>query len=278
MTRIITDTTSCLTRSFAEQHKIPVIPQIINFGNESYLEGVDIDTHAFMERLVISPELPKTAAPPVEEFIKVFEQLVPLGEPILCIHPSSDVSGTVRSALTAKEEFPDADIRVIDTRLVASPLGIVVEQAVRWLQEGYSADDIQKRVQELSLRGRVYFLVSTLEYLQRGGRIGTAQAIIGSLLQVKPILVFQNGRVEPYEKARTQHRAFLRLKEIVLEQIPRDRDAFLTILHGGAPETAAQLAEDFRSELNLERVKIYDMPPAIITHAGPGVLGAGFFA
>lgn len=237
-----------------------------------------MDINLFMTRLMSSSELPKTAAPPVEEFIKVFEWLVPLGEPILCIHPSTDVSGTVRSALTAKDEFPGADIRVIDTRLVASPLGVVVEQAVQWLESGTSANEVEERIKELSSRGRVYFLVDTLEFLQRGGRIGAAQAVLGSLLQVKPILVFQNGRVEPYEKARTRQRALKRLKEIIQEQMPRDQEAFLTVMHGGAIEAATSLAEELRAELKLKQVAIYDMPPAIITHAGPGVLGVAFFA
>ena len=236
-----------------------------------------MDIQAFMARLTSSPVLPKTAAPPVEEFIKAFEKLTPLNEPIICIHPSTEVSGTVRSALTAREEFPGADIRVIDTRLIASPLGTVVEQAVHWLQEGCSTEELEKRVVELSSRGRVYFLVDTLEYLQRGGRIGAAQALLGSLLQVKPILTFKDGQVQPYEKARTLHRAQMRLKEIVLEQVPRDRPAFLTVMHGGAAHPAKQIADELRSSLNLTTVEIFDMPPAIVTHAGPGVLGVGFF-
>jgi len=278
MTRIITDTTSCLPRKYAEENNIPLIPQVINFGNESFLEGVNMDITAFMTRLEKASELPKTAAPPVEEFIKAFEKMVSLGETILCIHPSTNVSGTVRSALTAREEFPQADIRVIDTRLVASPLGSVVKQAARWIKEGISADEVEVRIHELSSRGRIYFLVSTLEYLQRGGRIGAAQAVLGSLLQVKPILVFRNGQVEPYEKARTHQRALLRLKEIVLQQIPRDREAHVTILHGGAAQEAAALAEDLKKDLNLKEVEIFDMPPAIVTHAGPGILGVGFFS
>jgi DegV family protein with EDD domain len=124
---IITDTTSCLSQAIAKKYDIPVIPQVINFGSESYLEGVDIDLPTFMQKLKSSQQLPKTSAPPPELFIKEFERFAHSGEPILCIHPSMDVSGTVRSAQVAAEEFPGADIRIIDTRLVASPLGTLVE-------------------------------------------------------------------------------------------------------------------------------------------------------
>ena len=121
MTKIVTDTTSCLDPVFAGKYHIPVIPQVINFGNDSYIEGIDIDNSTFLKKLRASSVLPKTAAPPVGLFMDAFRELVPSGETILCIHPSADVSGTVRSAATAAAEFPGADIRIIDTRLVASP-------------------------------------------------------------------------------------------------------------------------------------------------------------
>ena len=278
MTHIITDTTSCLSEAFAIQHKIPVIPQVINFGNESYLEGVNLDHRAFLEKLKASSELPKTAAPPVELFIKEFERLVPLGETILCIHPSSDVSGTVRSALTAKAEFPSADIRVIDTRLIAGNLAVLVELAAIWAEQGIAADEIEQRLQTYIPRSRIYFLVATLEYLQRGGRIGGATALVGSLLQIKPILQFKNGAVDQFEKARTMRQALLRIKELVTTQVDPKHDSHLSILQGGAEQQGAELAEDLRHSLGLETVRVFKMPPAIITHAGPGVLGLCFFA
>src|SRR5512147_843214 len=145
MVKIITDTTAGLPPDVARRYNIPVIPQIIIFGNDSYKEGIDLDIEGFMQRLVTSPELPKTAAPPPELFMEEFERLVPLNEPILCIHPSAEVSGTVRAALIAAKDFPDADIRVIDTRVVASPLATMVQMAAEWAEAGKSADDIQAR-------------------------------------------------------------------------------------------------------------------------------------
>ena len=125
MVKIITDTTSCLSHSVAEKYDIPIIPQVIIFGEESYYEGIEIDTDTFMQRLKSSTELPKTAAPPPELFAREFKRLSSSGDAIFCIHPSSEVSGTVRSATVAAKDFPEMDIRVIDTRLIASPLGLL---------------------------------------------------------------------------------------------------------------------------------------------------------
>ncbi len=278
MVRIITDTTSGLPEAIARQYDIPVIPQVIYFGNESYLEGVDLDIAGFMQRLVTSRELPKTAAPPPELFVREFERLVPLGESILCIHPSTEVSGTVRSALTAAESFPGADIRVIDTRLIASPLASLVELAAGWAAAGVSADEIEARLREMSPRCRIYFMVSTLEYLARGGRIGGATALLGSVLQVKPILAFQDGRVEQFDKERTHKRALARLKELVYSQVPAGAESsYLSVMHASVPEQAQALANEFCSSLRLSRVPILNVPPAIVTHGGPGLLGVAFF-
>lgn len=277
MVKIITDTTSCLPPEIARQYDIPVIPQIINFGNESYYEGTEMDIATFMERLKSSKELPKTAAPPPELFVVEFRRLSSLGQSIVCIHPSAEVSGTVRSASVAKNDFPEADIRVIDTRLIASPLASLVLLAAGWAAEGWTADEIEANLLDFIRRARVYFLVDTLEYLARGGRIGGASKLLGSVLQIKPILTLQDGKVEPYEKERTNKRAKARLKEIVMEQIPLDGSGYLTVMHAGVPADAQQLAFELSDCVHQPQVPIYNMPPAIVTHGGPGILGVAFF-
>jgi DegV family protein with EDD domain len=277
MVKIVTDTTACLPQSVALENDIRVIPQVINFGEESFLEGVDIDIKGFMQRLKNSPELPKTAAPPPHLFVQAFQEIVPQGEPILCIHPSSKVSGTVRSATVAAQDFPQADIRIIDTQLVASPMGVLVMLAAQWTREGQTIDDIEREIRRMALNCRIYFLVATLDYLAKGGRIGGATALLGSLLQIKPILTVKDGQVEPFKKERTFKQALRRLKELVLTEYPRNGNGYLTVLHAGVPAQGKALAEDLRSELKIEQVPVYDMPPAIVTHGGPGILGAAFF-
>jgi DegV family protein with EDD domain len=279
MVHIVTDTTACLPQTVISKYRITVIPQIVTFGDKSFYEGVELDNAGFMQKLRASAELPKTAAPPPELFVKEFAQVVPSGEPILCIHPSSDVSGTVRSASVAAMDFPGADIRVIDTRVVASPLATYVRLAAGWAADGCDIDTIESRIKALMPRCKVYFLVDTLEYLAKGGRIGNASALVGSVLRIKPILTLEDGKVGPFERERTHKRAVARLIEIVMEQIDRQGHGYLSVMHAAVPEQAQELAQDLGTRLKIapDEIPIYDMPPAIVTHGGPGILGVGFF-
>ncbi|MCX6029847.1 MAG: DegV family protein [Chloroflexi bacterium] len=277
MTRIVADTTCGLAPETIRQLGIPMIPQIINFGEESFREGVDMDHAAFMARLRTGKELPKTAAPYPGDFIAAFAELTKGGESIVCIHPSTDVSGTVRSAEIARESFPGADIRIIDTRTVAGPLATMVVEADRLAKAGASADEVEAFVNGLIPRARIYFLVDTLEYLRRGGRIGGASALVGSILQIKPILTFTGGRVEPFEKERTKKRALARVKEIILAEAARGTAAHLTVMHSAVPDAAAALAAELGVALGVTDVPVMNLVPAVVTHAGPGALAFGFF-
>lgn len=277
MVKIITDTTAVLPDKIAKQYAIPIIPQLIHFGEETFQEGIDMDIPQFMSRLKTSGDLPKTAAPPPELFSRVFDKHDKPSEPILCIHPSAEVSGTVRSATVAARDYPGLDIRVIDTRLIASPLGVLVSRAAEWAADGADADSIQSRIEQMGNRCQIYFLVATLEYLARGGRIGGASALVGNALRIKPILTMRDGQVEPFQKERTLRRALTCLQTLVEQDYPADQSGYLTIMHAGVPDQAAQLADYFQNRLSLESVPVYDLPPAIITHAGPGALAVGFF-
>ncbi|MEW5720468.1 MAG: DegV family protein, partial [Chloroflexota bacterium] len=256
--RIVTDTTAALPLEYARAHQIEVVPQIINFGAESFLEGVTLEYADFIRRLKTSPQLPKTAAPQPGDLIDAYRRQLADAPTILSIHPSSEVSGTVRSAQTAKSDaFPDADIRILDSRLVAGNLASMVIAATEWAERGVDAERIVTRLQKMIPRGRIYFLVATLEYLQRGGRIGGASALIGTALQIKPILEMKNGRVEVLEKVRTYHHALARLKELVVEQCPRSPDAHLCVMHSDDLTGAQQLVADFQSALNARAIPIY---------------------
>jgi fatty acid kinase fatty acid binding subunit len=277
LTRIVTDTTCGLAPEIAHRLGIPLIPQIIHFGEESFREGVDIDHATFISRLRTGKDLPKTAAPYPGDFLEVFDALARAGETVVCVHPSSEVSGTVRSALTARETFPEADIRVIDTRTIAGPLASMVLAADRLAREGGNGDQVEELVNKMMPRARIYFLVDTLEFLQRGGRIGGASALVGTILQIKPILTFRDGRVDQFEKERTKKRALARIKEVVLAEAGRGEDTHLTVMHTGVPAEATELAEELRVALGTGDAMIMDLVPAIVTHAGPGALAIGFF-
>ncbi len=277
MVRIITDTTSGLPLDVAEACGVLVLPQIIIFGEELYRDDTEMDTRAFLENLRGSSVLPKTAAPPPALYDPIYEQLVTEGETIICLHPSSELSGTVRSATVAAQDWPDADIRVVDTRTIAGPLASIVLLAAGWASEGLDGDVIVERVEDLTARQRIYFVVDTLEYLHKGGRIGGAQALIGGLLKVKPILTLRDGRVEPFEQQRTARRALTRLRDLVMDECPRHADSHLCVMHADAEAEARSLADGFSAALNLSQVPIYELPPAIVVHGGPGILAASFF-
>ena len=278
MIKIVADTTSCLPPAVQEEYQIPLVPQLIHFGETSYTENLDIDTDAFLALLKASDTLPKTSAPPPEVFREIFSKYNSPEHTLICIHPSTDLSGTVRSAETARLNFEDTDIRVIDTRLVASPLGTVVHQAAIWAADGVTADSICQRVDDLSKRCKIYFLVATLDFLARGGRIGGASALLGNALQIKPILTLVDGRVEQHAKERTFKRALAHLKELTLAEYPPDTEGFLSIMHAGTPELALELSSYFTEELGIAPPLISYLPPAIITHAGPGSIAVGFFS
>ncbi|MFN3309429.1 MAG: DegV family protein [Anaerolineales bacterium] len=278
MIQVVTDTTAVVSREDIAKYNLIVIPQIINIDEETFLEGIEIDVPQFLAKLKTAKTLPKTAAPPPELFAKEFAQFNDKNTTILCIHPSSEVSGTVRSATLAAQDFPHLDIRVIDTRLIASPLATLVLLAAQWAESGVPADEIVARIYEMIPRCHIFFMVDTLEYLAKGGRIGGAAALLGSVLQIKPILTFRDGRVEAFEKERTHKRAFERMVTLTLERIDQGKECYLTVMHAGVEEQAHELTHRLSTELSIPNIPIYEMPPAIITHAGPGIIGVAFFA
>lgn len=275
--RIVTDTTATLPLDYLRAHHIESVPQIVMFEQDTFFENRTLAFDEFLRRLKASSQLPKTAAPQTGDMIAAYRRQLEQADTILSIHPSADVSGTVRSARTAKAELPDADIRIIDTRTVGGNLAALVIAATEWAEAGIDADEIVSRLNAMIPRGRIYFLVATLEYLQKGGRIGGASALLGTALQIKPILELKEGRVEAFEKVRTHHRALERLKELVIEECPRSPDARLCVMQADAEEIGRRLAEDLSRTLNIANVPLYGMSASITTHAGPGAVGVGYF-
>ncbi len=277
MVKIVADTTAGLPREMLKLLGIPLIPQIVVFGEESYRDDTELDTAAFLVKLKASKELPKTAAPAPVLYNPIYAEAKQVGESVIVIAPSAKISGTGRAATVSAQDFPGVDVRVVDSLTTAGNLASLVLMADAWAKAGLDADAIVSRLNDWIARGRIYFLVNTLEYLQKGGRIGGAKALMGELLQIKPILCLREGQVEPFEQQRTKKRAVARLVEIVEEQCPKGPEAHLCVMQADAMEEAEVLAADLRSRMNLTSIPIYELPPAIVVHGGPGVLGIGFF-
>jgi DegV family protein with EDD domain len=277
MVRIVADTTCGLPRNIFTSLGIPLIPQIVCFGEDSYRDDTELDTDTFLRKLKASKYLPKTAAPPPQLYYPIFKQAIKDGEGVMVVAPSGKVSGTVRSAEVAAQDFPKLKISVVDTKTIAGNLGSLVLIAHAMARQGREMVEIEKQINELIPRGRIYFLVNTLEYLQKGGRIGGAKALVGELLQVKPILCVREGQVEPFEQQRTKKRALARLVEIIEEECPKSQEAHLCVMQADAQEEAETLAADLKRRMDLTQIPIYELPPAIVVHAGPGALAVGFF-
>jgi len=278
MVRIIADTTCALPRDLTRKLGITVMPQIIMFGKETFRDDSELSTEQFLARLRAATALPTTAAPPPALYGPVFKEILAQGDTILVVCPSSEVSGTLRSAEVAAKDFPGAPIRIIDMRTIAGMLGAAVLNADQWARQGMPAEKILAGLEALKPRQRTYFVVDTLEYLHKGGRIGGAKRLMGEMLQVKPILRVVDGRVDSYEQQRTRKRALARLTELVETECPSGDGSWLCLMEADAEEAAAELATELKSKMGVKEIPIYELPPAIVTHGGPGTLAVGFYA
>lgn len=277
MTIIVADTACGLPRKLLEERCIPLIPQIVTFGEESYHDDKDLDTATFLSKLKASRMLPKTSAPEPFLYYPIFAEARRNDESVIVVAPTSKASGTVRSAETAAQDFPEVDIHVVDTQTVSCNLGSLVLVADDMAKAGKPTDEILAKLNDLIPRGRIYFLVDTLEYLAKGGRIGGAKKLLAELLEIKPILQVKDGQVESFEQQRTKKRALARLVEVVRESCKGGEDAHLCVLQVEAEREAKALVEELKSKVSVSLIPIYELPPAIVVHAGPKAMGVGFF-
>jgi DegV family protein with EDD domain len=277
MTIIVADTTCSLPRNVLVQRGIATIPQVVIFGEDSYHDDKELDTATFLQKLKAFPALPKTAAPEPPLYYPIFKAAQEKGESVIVIAPSLKVSGTVRSAETAATEFPGLDVRVIDSLTVSCNLGSMVLAADDLAKAGASADEIEARIRDMIPRGRIFFVVDTLEYLARGGRIGGAKKLLAELLEIKPILTIRDGQVEPFEQQRTKKRAMARLAEVVAEQCPGTAASYLSVMQVEAEPEAQAFVAELCNRVPVPEIPIYELPPAIVVHGGPKTMGVGFF-
>jgi DegV family protein with EDD domain len=277
MIKIVTDTTAGLPVEWTRERDILVLPQFVIFGEDTFRDDTELDTATFLEKLRAAPALPKTAAPAPALYTPIYRELLAQGDEVLVLVPSGEISGTLRSAEVAAQDFKDNRIHVFDTRTVAAPFAAMVMRAWELVQGGAGVEDILAELRGMQQRQRIYFVVASLEFLRRGGRIGGAQALIGGMLQIKPILTLCDGRVEPFEQQRTQRRALSRICDLVLSQCPPGPESYLGVMHCDALDEANSLVAFFKDNLKLEHIPVYTLPPAVVVHGGPGILAVSFF-
>ncbi len=272
----VTDSTAYIPKELVEKYEIYVAPQISIWGEESYLDGIDIQPAEFYERLSSSKVLPTTSQATVAYFHKIFEPLVAEGRPILAILISDQLSGTLQSATQAKDMFPDATIKLVNSKSAAMELGFQVLAAVRAAEGGKSFDEVVKLAEDAKNHTGVYFVVDTLEFLHRGGRIGGAARFIGTALSMKPILNVVDGRIESFEMVRTKKKAFARLLEVVAQEVAGKSNVRLAALHAAAEADARYLLDEASKSLNPVEAIMSEVSPAVGTHVGPGTVGLAY--
>lgn len=268
--RIVTDSVSDLPAEFQEALDIAVVPAMVIIDGVSYRDRVELSSAEFYRRLVESETLPTTSQPPVGDFETVYQGLARETDEIISIHIPAAFSGTVRAAQAAAKTVEGARVTVVDSGQISMALGWLVVKAARAAREGRSRDEILALVQDTIPRLRLVAVLDTLEYLRRGGRIGRAAAMMGTMLRVKPLLLVQNGELVPLENVRTLRRALQRLLEIVEGWAPLEEAA---VIHAAAPELAEEVRQRLGAFHPVKRIPVVEAGPVLGAHAGPGAVG-----
>jgi DegV family protein with EDD domain len=272
---LVTDSTADIPLEIRERLGISMVPLKVVFGSESYLDNIELQPHEFYQKLTSSQALPTTSQPSPADFFDVFKKLVDEGRPVVSIHLSSALSGTYQSAMIAKSMLDgEGDITVIDSKSASYGYGLIVVAAAEMAAQGASPEEIAAEASRLRRELRLYFVVDTLEFLQKGGRIGKAAAVVGSLLNIKPILTIDDeGGISPVDKVRGQKRAMARIVELLEADLGR-RPVDLRIAHTpGHDANAKEMSALLRERFNIKTYTETAIGPVVGTHAGPGTVG-----
>ena len=222
--------------------------------------------------------LPGTSAPPPAFYTPIYERILDAGDSAQVITPSAKVSGTFRSATVAADEFKTDRIQIINTNTIAGNLGTLVLQAKEWVDQGLDITELSDRIREMTSREHTFFLVPTLEYLHKGGRIGGATKLVGTLLQIVPILTLQDGQVEVYDKARSLKQAITHLVDLTVSLCENNSDAHLSVGQIDSPELSTKIATRLQEHLDIDSFPNFVAPPAIVVHTGPGLVVISCFS
>lgn len=271
--RVVTDSSCDLPVDLAAEHDIDIVPLTIRFGDEELVDRRDLTPSDFWARCAASPVLPETAAPSPGAFEQVFRAAAERGaESVVCINLSAKLSATIQAAeAAARSVAPDIPVRVLDSRALTMGLGTIVLETARAATAGASLDELVALAEDLAERTRTYGTLDTLDNLKKGGRIGGAQAFLGSLLSIKPTIDVRGGAVETGPRLRTRSRALGWLVERVTAQ-PTEH---LAVMHGNAPDVE-QLLTLLAAHMARDEIVVADLGPVIGAHGGPGTIGVAF--
>lgn len=273
--RIVTDSSSYPEPETIAAYDMHVVPLRVAFGNEVFAEGVDISNDEFYSRLDKAHNLPTTSQPSVDDFIKVYRGLAEKGHPILSIHIPKEMSGTCASALAAKRTLPEAQIEIVDSVTVAT--GMLVPPAGKAAERGESLSQIATSIKRLNKCIRVVGVFDTLEYFWKGGRIGAASALIGTLLRIKPVLTHEGGEIKILNKARTMNRAIEYIMKFVSTEVKGNISLHGWVAHSHAPDVAQILDQRLREAFHWIDLRLFELGPVLGTHMGPGFVGVSFY-
>src|SRR6266566_3011892 len=268
--RLVTDSTADIPRDQAQAAGITVVPLTVFFGDEAYLDGVDLDNASFYRKLHASKELPRTSQPSPAAFQEAYTNLIDEGaDAILSVHLSSKLSGTYQSACTARDTLPASvkkiPIEIIDSKNISIAMSRSIMRAAQEVKEGLGLPEIKAHVLDELARTRILAVLDTLEYVKRGGRIGGARAFLGNVLSVKPIISLKDGEVIPVEQPRTRSKAYARVAQLLQEMGKVEHVS----IADSSEEAGQQLAEEVKT-VYAGDLSIHRLGAALGTHTGPG--------
>ena len=274
---IVTDSTAYIPNDFVKKHNIHVVPLKIHWDETTLVDGVDITPDQFYERLEKSSTIPSTSQPSAGDFLQVFKELAPQYSGIIVPLISSGISGTVDSAKTAASMFSEIPVEIIDTHSTSGGLGLVVMAVAQAVSENKNLKKTKKIADDIVNRLKLFFVVDTLKYLHKNGRIGGASRYFGSALSIKPILYLDGqGKIDALEKVRTRRKATARLIELAIEQA-NGKPVNVSVMHANALEEVKNLRNQLLEELDCKQIEIYDISPVIGVHVGPGTIGLAIY-